>query len=186
MTGRISNFAKAAGGSPGKFEGIYFNDSDVYKVIEGAAYSLQIHPDPALDKYLDDLIDTIAAAQQKDGYLNTYYTLAEPGKRWTNLPVMHELYCAGHLIEAAVAHFEATKKRKLLDVAIRLADHIDATFGPGKKIGVPGHQEIELALVKLYRDDGRGAVLEAREVLPRRARPRHWRAKTERRIQPGP
>ena len=154
LTGRISNFSKAAGRAEGKFEGIYFNDSDVYKVIEGAAYSLQIHPDPALDKYLDELIDTIAAAQRKDGYLNTYYTLAEPGKRWTNLPVMHELYCAGHLIEAAVAHFEATKKRKLLDVAIRLADHIDATFGANKKIGVPGHQEIELALVKLYRATG--------------------------------
>jgi DUF1680 family protein len=171
VTGRISNFAKAAGRMPGKFEGIYFNDSDVYKVIEGAAYSLQVHPDPALDKYLDELIDTIAAAQQKDGYLNTYYTLAEPGKRWTNLPVMHELYCAGHLIEAAVAHFEATKKRELLDVAIRLADHIDATFGPGKKIGVPGHQEIELALVKLYRTTGEERYLKlAKFFLDERGR----------------
>ena len=95
---------------------------------------------------------------------------------------MHELYCAGHLIEAAVAHFEATKKRKLLDMAIRLADHIDATFGPGKKIGVPGHQEIELALVKLLSRDKRRAVSETRQILSRRARPRDRRAEAERRI----
>lgn len=154
QTGRISNFAKAAGLAQGKFEGIYFNDSDVYKVLEGAAYSLADRPEETLDKTVDGVIAKIAAAQHKDGYLNCYYTLVEPGKRWTNLPTMHELYCCGHLIEAAVAHWRATGKRTLLDVAIKLADHIDNTFGPGKKLGVPGHEEIELALVKLYQATG--------------------------------
>jgi DUF1680 family protein len=150
QTGRISNFAKAAGLVPGKFEGIYFNDSDVYKVLEGAAYSLADRRDPELEKTVDEVIAKIAAAQQKDGYLNCYYTLVEPTKRWTNLPVMHELYCSGHLMEAAVAHYRATGKKTFLDVAVKLADHIDRTFGPDKKLGVPGHEEIELALVKLY------------------------------------
>jgi uncharacterized protein len=156
QSGRIRNFAKAAGLVPGKFEGIFFNDSDVYKVIEGACYSLATHPDPVLSARIDDIISTIAAAQQKDGYLNTYYTLAEPGKRWTNFPVMHELYCAGHLFEAAVAHYQATGKRTLLDVACRFADHIDSVMGPGsgKRHAVPGHEEIELALMKLWRATG--------------------------------
>lgn len=151
-TGRISNFAKAAGLMPGKFEGIFFNDSDVYKVIEGAAYSLALEKDPALEKMTDDVIDKIAAAQRPDGYLYTFYTVNnELDKRWSNEPQMHETYCAGHLIEAAVAYYQATGKRKLLDVARRLADHIDSVFGPDKKHEVPGHEEIELALVKLYR-----------------------------------
>jgi len=153
-TGRLSNYDKAAGKFPGKFEGIYFNDSDVYKVIEGASYSLADHPDPALDKKLDELIARIAAAQQKDGYLNTYFTLVEPDKRWTNCQDMHELYCAGHLFEAAVAHYRATGKRTLLDVAVKFADYIDSVFGPGKRLDVPGHEEIELALVKLQQVTG--------------------------------
>ncbi|MHB1036806.1 MAG: glycoside hydrolase family 127 protein [Pirellulales bacterium] len=158
QTGRISNFEKAAK-KEGKFEGIYFNDSDVYKVLEGASYSLADHPDPVLDKTVDDVIAKIASAQQPDGYLNCYYTLVEPGKRWTNTRVMHELYCAGHLFEAAVAHHRATGKRTLLDVACKYADYIDATFGPGKKHDVPGHEEIELALVKLYRLTGQERYL---------------------------
>jgi uncharacterized protein len=149
-TGRIDNFAKAGKLMSGKFEGIFFNDSDVFKVLEGASYSLAAHPDPALDKTVDEVIAKIAAAQQTDGYLNTYFTLAEPGKRLTNLRDMHELYCAGHLIEAAVAHYRATGKRTLLDVAAKYADYIESVFGPGKRHGVPGHEEIELALVKLY------------------------------------
>lgn len=148
-TGRIANFAVAGGLSPGEYQGMYFNDSDVYKVLEGASYSLAAHPDPVLEQTVDEVIAKVAAAQQTDGYLNTYFTLKEPGKRWTDLPVKHELYCAGHLFEAAVAHYRATGKRSLLDVAIRLADHIDRTFGPGKRCEVPGHEEIELALVKL-------------------------------------
>ena len=148
-TGRLGNFARAGGRLEGDFEGIYYNDSDVYKVIEGAAYSLAAHPDSELDTYLDHLIADIAAAQQPDGYLNTYHTLVEPDKKWTNIRRMHELYCAGHLFEAAVAHYQATTKRSLLDVAIKLADHIDSVFGPGKRHDVPGHQEIEIGLVKL-------------------------------------
>ncbi len=148
-TGRISNFAKAAGLMPGKFEGIYFNDSDVYKVLEGAAYSLAAHPDPVLEKATEAVIAKIAAAQQPNGYLNTYFTLAEPQNRWKDFRSKHELYCAGHLFEAAVAHYRATGRRTFLDVAVKLADHIDATFGPNKRLEVPGHEEIELALVKL-------------------------------------
>lgn len=159
QTGRISNFEKAAGKRPGQFEGIYFNDSDVYKVLEGASYSLADLRDPEIEKKVDEVIAKIAAAQQEDGYLNTYYTLKEPGKRWTNLAVMHELYCAGHLFEAAAAHYRATGKRTLLDVATRLADHIDGLFGPDKRHGVSGHEEIELALVKLYEVTGQEKYL---------------------------
>ena len=153
-TGRIDNFRKAAGIERGEFEGIYFNDSDVYKWIEAASYSLATHPDGKLEAKLDEITGVIAAAQEDDGYLNTYYTLKEPDKKWTGLVAMHELYCAGHLIEAAVAHNQATGKRSLLDVACRLADHIGSVFGPGKRRGAPGHEEIELALVKLHRATG--------------------------------
>jgi len=151
-TGRIDNFAKAGGLMEGKFKGIYFNDSDLYKVIEGAAYSLKSHPDPELEKYVDGVIEKIAAAQWEDGYLYTFYSLPErqPEKRWTDVRNKHELYCAGHFFEAAVAYYQATGKRKILDVAIRLADYIDLVFGPDKKRDVPGHEEIEIGLVKLY------------------------------------
>ena len=148
-TGRISNFAKAGGLMKGEFEGIYFNDSDVYKVLEGAAYSLHLERDPKLEATVDGVIAKMAAAQQPNGYLNTYYTLREPTKKWTNLAVRHELYCAGHLFEAAVAHTRATGKKTLLDVAVRFADRIDQIFGPDKRHDVPGHEEIELALIKL-------------------------------------
>lgn len=159
QTGRIANFAKAGKLMEGKFQGIFFNDSDVFKVLEGASYSLAAHPDPALDKIVDGVIAKIAAAQQPDGYLNTYYTLAEPGKRWSNLKDMHELYCAGHMIEAAVAHYRATGKRNFLDVAVKYADYIDDTFGPTKRHGLCGHEEIELALVKLYQATGQEKYL---------------------------
>ncbi|MHC4178021.1 MAG: glycoside hydrolase family 127 protein, partial [Planctomycetota bacterium] len=149
-TGRLSNFAKAAGQMEGEFEGIYFNDSDVHKVLEGASYSLADRRDPALEKTVDDAVAKIAAAQQPNGYLNSYYTLKEPDKKWTNLRTMHELYCAGHLIEGAVAHYRATGKRTLLDVAVKFADRIDEIFGPEKRHDVPGHEELELALVRLY------------------------------------
>ncbi|MBM7572717.1 glycoside hydrolase family 127 protein [Aquibacillus albus] len=149
-TGRILNFAKAAGHMQGEFEGIFFNDSDVYKVLEGVAYSLMSHPDPSLEEKVDGIIDEIASAQQEDGYLLCYFILKEQDKKWTDMD-KHEMYCGGHLIEAAVAYYNATGKRKLLDVACKLADHYDNTFGPGKRHWVPGHEEIELALVKLYR-----------------------------------
>ena len=132
----------------------YFWDSDVAKWIEAASYSLATHPDPELDKLLDEVIEKIAGAQQEAGYLNIYFTAVEPENRWVNLAHWHELYCAGHLMEAAVAHFKATGKRTLLDVMCRYADYIDSVFGPGKRDGCPGHEEIELALVKLYHVTG--------------------------------
>lgn len=129
-----------------------FWDSDVAKWIEAASYSLATQPDSDLERLLDETIALIASAQQPDGYLNTHFTQVEPEKRWTNLRDQHELYCAGHMIEAAVAHFQATGKRSLLDVVCRYADYIITVFGtaPGQKRGYPGHEEIELALVKLY------------------------------------
>lgn len=148
QTARIRNFENAAR-KTGKHEGIFFDDSDVYKAMEGMAYSLVNNPNPEIEKKLDDWIDKIAAAQQPDGYLNTYYTLTGLDKRWTNMD-KHEMYCGGHMIEAAIAYYQATGKRKFLDVAIRFADHLDNTFGFGKKHWIPGHQEIELALVKLF------------------------------------
>jgi len=155
-TGRISNFAKAGGLMEGDFKGIFFNDSDLYKVIEGAAYSLQNYPDSVLEKYVDQIIDQIATAQWEDGYLYTYYSLPQrqPEKRWTNIRVHHELYCVGHFYEAAVAYYQATGKRKILDIALKNADLIDQVFGPNKKHAAPGHQEIEMGLVRLYRLTG--------------------------------
>ncbi|HEY1861277.1 MAG TPA: beta-L-arabinofuranosidase domain-containing protein, partial [Gemmataceae bacterium] len=151
QTGRIKNFAVAAKLVEGKHLGALYNDSDVYKVLEGIAYTLAGERDAELEKRTDAIIDQIAAAQQPDGYLNTYFTLVEPKNRWKNIQFGHELYCAGHLIEAAVAYQQATGKGKFLEVACKLADHIDSVFGPGKKIDACGHEELELALVKLYR-----------------------------------
>lgn len=149
-TQRVKNFAIAGGLEQGEFKGLVYDDSDLYKMIEGCSYSLMNHPNPELEKKLDDIIAKIASAQQKDGYLMTYFILGNLNERWTNMD-KHEMYCCGHLIEAAIAYYNATGKRSLLDVAIKYADHIDQTFGEGKKTWVPGHQEIELALVKLYR-----------------------------------
>ena len=160
-TGRIKAFKLGwKEGDPDKPH-IYW-DSDVAKVLEGMAASLQIHPDPELEKRLEELVELVIGAQQKDGYLNTYFTQVEPEKRWTNLHDWHELYCAGHLMEAAVAHYEATGKRNFLDAMCRYADYIDSVFGrePGKKRGYPGHEEIELALVKLYHATGEKRYLE--------------------------
>lgn len=174
QTGRIDNFAKAANTMQGKFQGKYFNDSDVYKVIQAAAYSLQNHHDPQFEKYLDGVIDKIAAAQWKDGYLDTFYTLPthKTRQRWTNIRVMHELYCAGHFFEAAVAYYDATGKTKILDVAVKLADHIGSVFGPGRLHSPPGHQEIEIGLTKLYRTTGNEKYLKlAKFFLDQRGRP---------------
>ncbi len=149
-TPRIRNFEKVARNKGEKFEGIYYDDSDVYKALEAMANALKTHPDSALEAKADEWIDKIAAAQLSDGYLDTYYTLTDISKRWTNLPY-HEDYNAGHLIEAAVAYYNVTGKRKFLDVAIRLANHIDSTFRLTNKQWFSGHEEIELALVKLYK-----------------------------------
>lgn len=148
-TPRIQNFEKVARQTGEKHEGIYYDDSDVYKALEAIAYSLKNQPNPSLEEKADEWIDKIAAAQQTDGYLNTYFTLNEPNRRWTDME-KHEDYCAGHLMEAAVAYYHTTGKRKLLNVAIRFADHIDSTFRQQNRPWVSGHQEIELALVKLY------------------------------------
>jgi len=149
-TPRIKNFEKVARKKGEKHEGIFYDDSDVFKALEAMAYSLKTHPSKEMEAKCDEWIDKIAAAQQPDGYLNTMYTLNEPQNRYTDMS-MHEDYNCGHMIEAAVAYYNATGKRKLLDVSIRWADHFDSLFGPGKKHWVTGHQELELALVKLYR-----------------------------------
>lgn len=152
----IRNFRIAAGLEEGEFGGMVFQDSDLAKWLEAVSYSLTTHPDPELEKIADEAIDLIGQAQFEDGYINTFYTVKEPGQRWTNLHECHELYCAGHMIEAAVAYYEATGKRKFLDIMCRFADHIDTIFGPepDKIQGYDGHQEIELALVKLYQVTG--------------------------------
>ncbi|EAA7383141.1 glycoside hydrolase family 127 protein [Salmonella enterica subsp. houtenae] len=148
----IENFRIAAKRQSGEFYGMVFQDSDVAKWLEAVAWSLCQKPDPELEKTADDVIALVAAAQCADGYLNTYFTVKAPQERWNNLAECHELYCAGHMIEAGVAFFQATGKRRLLEVVCRLADHIDSVFGPGENQlhGYPGHPEIELALMRLY------------------------------------
>ncbi|MGM0855223.1 MAG: glycoside hydrolase family 127 protein [Bacillota bacterium] len=148
----IENFRIAAGESDGEFYGMVFQDSDVAKFLEAVAFLLENESDVKWENTADEVIDLLEKAQGADGYLNTYYTVKEPDKRWTNLRDNHELYCAGHLIEAAVAYYRATGKVEFLNIMIRYADYIDDMFGPEdhKINGYPGHQEIELALVKLY------------------------------------
>jgi DUF1680 family protein len=133
-----------------------FWDSDIGKWIEAASYALAHHRDPDIEAKIDAIVDDLARAQSPDGYLNSWYNGREPDKRWTNLRDNHELYNAGHLLEGAIAYFRATGRRKMLDVMERYVDHIATVFGPGpgQKRGYPGHQEIELALVKLYRLTG--------------------------------
>ena len=152
----IENFRMAAkkletGSCDGEFYGMVFQDSDVAKWLEGAAYSLAQNPDEALEKRCDEIIELIGRAQQKDGYLNTYFTVKEPEKRWTNLHEAHELYCAGHMIEAAVAYAECTGKSRLLEIMCDMADHIYQHFIEEGAEGYPGHPEIELALMRLFR-----------------------------------
>lgn len=155
----FKNFKIAAGIEKGDFYGMVFQDSDVAKWLEGAAYSLSIKTDSQLEQRVDEIIDMIEKAQQPDGYLNTYFTLKEPEHRWQNLQECHELYCAGHMMEAAVAYYEVTGKRKLLQIMERMADHIDSRFGINKKRGIPGHQEVEIGLMKLYHSTGKDKYL---------------------------
>lgn len=168
-TGRVDNFRKAAHLMTGPTKGRRFNDSDIYKAMEAAAYTLRLHPDPALEKKLDELVALIAQAQEPDGYLYTTRT-ADPAhpaagagaERWSNLRISHELYNVGHMYEAAVAHFQATGKRSFLDIAEKNAALLLRTFGsgPGRRRGFPGHQEIEIGLAKLYRATGNHAYLD--------------------------
>jgi len=148
----MRNFRIAAGKEEGEFGGCVFQDSDFAKWIEAVAYSLSWHSDPELEKIADEAIDEVVAAQQPDGYLDTYYIINGLDKRFTNLMTDHELYCLGHLLEGAIAYYETTGKDKLLNALIKYVDLIDSVMGPeeGKIRGYPGHQEIELALVKLY------------------------------------
>ena len=149
----LENFKIAAGRAKGDFYGAVFQDTDVAKWLEAVGFSLACYPDEALEKTADEVIDLIADAQCEDGYINTYFTIKEPDKRWTDLCEGHELYTAGHLMEAAVAYYEGTGKRKFLDCMCKFADLICDTFGmeEGKIHGYPGHEEVEIGLIKLAR-----------------------------------
>jgi uncharacterized protein len=158
-TGRVENFVLAAK-KTGKFLTTFpFDDTDIYKIIEGASFSMSVHPDPALDKYVDSLITLVAKAQEPDGYLYTARTIdpAHPhdwsGKeRWVQESVLsHELYNSGHLFEAASAHYLATGKRNFLNIALKNTDLLVSVFGPGKRNDAPGHEIVEMGLVRLYR-----------------------------------
>jgi len=157
-TGRIANFRRAGGLEEGGFQGIYFNDSDVYKVLEGVAYALQCGQDTDLERAADEVIHAICAAQREDGYLFTYYILTGLEKRWSDMGY-HEDYCLGHMLEGAIAYYQATGKDKWLNAAIRALEQMMSVIGPGKKHWVTGHQELELALMRLYRLNGEAQYL---------------------------
>lgn len=169
-TGRVDNFKKAGKLIPGYFDTQFtFDDTDIYKIIEGAAYSIQMYPNNQLDAQMDSLIEYIRVAQEPDGYLYTARTAGKPGalhewvgeKRWEKDPdLSHELYNCGHLYEAAVAHYQATGKRNLLDIAIKNADLLVRDFGPGKLAYEPGHQVVEMGLAKMYRVTGKKEYLD--------------------------
>ncbi len=170
-TGRMFNFRRASGRAEGEFSGFYFNDSDVYKWLEAAGFALAYSPDEGLQGMAQVVISEVSAAQDADGYLDTYFALDRKADRWRNLRDLHELYCAGHLIQAAVAFHRATGDRELLDAATSFADNIVDVFGPGKQRGTPGHPEIEMALTELYRLTGDEAYLDlARFFLDQRGR----------------
>ncbi|MDD5185830.1 MAG: glycoside hydrolase family 127 protein [Paludibacter sp.] len=167
-TGRVQNFVNAATHT-GKFMTTYtFDDTDIYKIIEGASFSMSVHPDAKLDKYVDSLITIVSKAQEPDGYLYTARTI-NPEKpfgwagkeRWVNDPQQsHELYCSGHLFEAAAAHYMATGKRNFLNIALKNADLLCRVFGPGKRNEAPGHEIVEMGLVRLYRVTGEKKYLD--------------------------
>jgi len=164
----IQNFENAAKALRGEdigdgFYGMVFQDSDAAKWLEAAAYSLSVHPDSELERRCDELISLIASAQDEDGYLNTYYTVKDRDKRWTNLLEGHELYCSGHMFEAGAAYFEATGKRELMDVCLKNAKHIYRHFITEGAEGYPGHPEVELALMKLGRASGEKFCFELAE-----------------------
>ncbi|MFE0517953.1 glycoside hydrolase family 127 protein [Streptomyces sp. NPDC058954] len=163
--GNLHNLRLVAGTAEGEFQGAYpFVDTDVYKWLEAAAWQLAQGRSAELEADVDRIVSLVAAAQQPDGYLNTWFQLVKGGERYRDLRWGHELYCAGHLVQAAVAHHRATGRTELLDVAVKFADHIDSVFGPpgsGKEIdGIDGHPEVETALVELYRETGERRYLD--------------------------
>jgi hypothetical protein len=157
--GNFHNLSMAAGMETGKYYGYNFADEDVYKWLEALAWELGNSPDDELQQMADEVITLISAAQQPDGYLDSYYQVVEPHRKWANLDFGHELYCAGHLFQAAIAFQRAVGDDRLLQVSRRLADHIDTVFGPGKNEGTCGHPEIEMALVELFRITGESKFL---------------------------
>ena len=180
----LRNFRVAAGKEPGAFGGYVFQDSDLAKWLEGVAYSLRWHPDAELEATADGAIQAILEAQQSDGYMDTYYIINGLERRFTNLQDNHELYVAGHMIEAAVAYYQSTGKRALLDAVLRLVDCIDAAIGPeaGKLHGYPGHPVIEMALMRLYEITGDSKHLRLAEYFLRQRgqRPLYFRQENER------
>lgn len=167
-TGRVANFEKAAR-HEGQFDTTFpFDDTDIYKIIEGASYSMSVHPDARLDSYVDSLITIIGKAQEPDGYLYTARTIDPKhphewsgNERWVNESILsHELYNSGHLYEAAAAHYQATSKRNLLDIALKNANLLNEVFGQGKRNDAPGHEIVEMGLVKLYRITGEKKYLD--------------------------
>jgi DUF1680 family protein len=160
QSGNFNNLRLAAGSGEGEYRRPLFMDSDVHKWLEAVAYDLANAPDPELERMAQQTVGLLAEAQRPDGYLNSYYQVVEPENRWKDLDHGHELYCAGHMFEAAVAMHRATGETRLLEVARRFADHIGTVFGPGKREGTSGHPEIELALVELYRETGERCYLD--------------------------
>lgn len=185
----VKNFKIAAGLEEGEFYGEVFQDSDLAKWMEAVSFLLQEEPNEQIETLMDEIIDLIEKAQQEDGYLDTYFVGTRKKQRWSNLYECHEMYCAGHLMEAAVAYYYATGKRKFLALMCRCADHIQTVFGnaEGKKAGYPGHQEIELALIKLYDATGEKKYLElSKYFLEERGREpnyfvNEWETKREKR-----
>lgn len=163
--GHVTNFDKAAGVFNGSLRGHHAFDSDLHKAMEGAIYSLQHHDDPSLRQRVEGILDRILAAQQDDGYLVSYFIVKGLDKTWDNMRLEHQIYNAGHFFEMAVEHNRLTGQDKVLNAAKRFADHIDSIFGPGKRYDVGGHEEIELALVKLYRAAGGRKYLELSRFL---------------------
>jgi DUF1680 family protein len=160
QAGHVTNFDKAAGVFDGPLRGHHAFDSDLHKALEGALYSLEHHDDPALRSRVESTLDRILAAQQEDGFLISYYIVKDADNRWHDLRLEHQLYNAGHFFEMAVAHHRLTGRPRVLDAAKRFADHVNGIFGPGNRYDVPGHEEVELALVKLYRATGERRYLE--------------------------
>jgi len=182
----VENFRIAAGEAEGDHYGRIFQDSDVAKWLEAASYSLISKPDSALEARLDEVIRLIGKAQQPDGYLNTYFMLMAPERKWTNLRDDHELYCAGHMIEAGVAHYKATGKKNLLDIVCAFADNICAYFGPDNNRGIPGHEEIELAMLRLYRVTGKQEYLDmAKYFIDERGKAPNFFVEEGKKYRPG-